>query len=494
MSNEPHAVLLPDLVRDAARRTPHAASVRAGDTTLSYLELDLLADRYACALAASGVGPGDRVVLWTAKSVDTVAVMQATLRLGAVYVPVTSSNPAPRVRRIADGCAAAVVLGEEALDGDPRSVSLAELRAMPRRPDSPDPTVEVRATPEDCAFILYTSGSTGAPKGVCISHRNALAFVHWAVAETGLTADDRLANHAPFNFDLSVFDLYGAFHAGACVDLVPAALAYAPKALTRFLVEHDITVWYSVPSALQLMAGDGGLLDHGPPPSLRVCVFAGEPFPIADVLRLRAAWPAVRMFNWYGPTETNVCTSYEVTSLDLDRTRPLPIGTACSSDRVWLDPAGAELAEIVVDGPTVMLGYWGHPRQDGPYRTGDLGRVDADGNLEYVGRLDQMVKVRGHRVEPGEIEAVLSTHPAVETVAVVVAGTGFAAKIYAVVVPVDGHRPTTLGLKAHCAAQLPTYMVIDAMRLVPELPRTPNGKVDRAALTTMCDSASGVPA
>jgi len=488
MRNHSDPVLLPALVRDAARRTPHAPAMRDGDTTATYGELDRLSDRYAHALAASGVGRGDRVVLWTVKSVDTVAVMQAALRLGAVYVPVTSSNPAPRVKLIADGCAAAIILTDEPLDGDPRFTSLAELRAAPHRPDAPAPGVE--ATPDDPAFILYTSGSTGEPKGVCISHRNALAFVRWAAAETGLVPGDRLANHAPFNFDLSVFDLYGAFHAGACVDLIPAAVAYAPEALTQFLFKRDITVWYSVPSALQLMASDGGLLDGGPPPSLRVCVFAGEPFPIAGVLRLRASWPAVRMFNWYGPTETNVCTSYEVTSRDLARTRPLPIGMACGSDRVWLEPPGTDLGEIVVAGPTVMLGYWGHPRQDGPYRTGDLGRIDADGNLEYVGRRDQMVKVRGHRVEPSEIEAVLTAHPAVEAVAVVVAGAGLDARIHAVVIPVDGRRPTTLGLKAHCAAHLPTYMVIDAMRLVAELPRTANGKVDRAALTAICEGAA----
>jgi amino acid adenylation domain-containing protein len=472
--------LLHDLVLAAARRDAGADAVCAPSESATYGELSALAGRYAAALAGLGVAQGDRVVIWCEKSVDVVALTQAALRMGAIYVPVAPSNPVPRLGRITASCRPAVVVTDSA--GARKAagwtgallVTFDDLRAATGPAPAP-----VAITPDSPAYILYTSGSTGEPKGVCVSHRNALAFVEWAAAEVGLHAGDRLANHAPFNFDLSVFDLYGAFLAGASVHLVPGTAAYAPEQLVELVEQRRLTVWYSVPSVLLLMMRQTDLLSRPAPESLRVCVFAGEPFPLDDVLALRRAWPSVRLFNWYGPTETNVCTSYEVTEKDLARTRPLPIGTACSGDRVWLDSDG----EILVEGPTVMIGYWDRPRQDGPYRTGDLGRVDEAGRLEYAGRRDHMVKVRGHRVELGEIEAALGTHEAVDRAVAVVRGTGMAARIEAVVVARPGPAPTLIQLKRHCAEQLPAYMIIDDLRLVDELPRTANGKTDRAALS-----------
>jgi amino acid adenylation domain-containing protein len=487
---------LHQLLSDSARAFPDSLAVSGHQESATYGELDRLADRYAAALAGRGVRPGDRVVVWSHKGVAAVAVMQAALRIGAVYIPVTGSNPPARLSLIVDGAAPALVVAdagaaERAAGADwaGRLVSLADLLAEGLPGTAPAP---YRNEPDDPAYILYTSGSTGTPKGVCISHRNALAFVEWAAAELETGPGDRLSNHAPFNFDLSVFDLYAAFRSGASVHLVPEDMAYAPAQLARFLREEEITVWYSVPSALGLMMRDGRLLDEAPPAALRACVFAGEPFALPQAQQLRRAWPKVRMLNWYGPTETNVCTSYEVTDADLERDTPLPIGRACSGDTVALETGGAgddsgtggagDEGEIVVSGPTVMLGYWGRERHEGPYRTGDIARRDEDGTLHYVGRRDHMVKIRGHRVEPGEIEAALMSMDSVADAAAVVVGSGFGARLHAALIPSGAQPPSLLAVKRRCAERLPTYMIVDRISVCDDLPRTPNGKLDRRGL------------
>jgi clorobiocin biosynthesis protein CloN4 len=312
--------------------------------------------------------------------------------------------------------------------------------------------------------------------------------VDWAVAELAPEPADRFANHAPFTFDLSVLDLYAAFAAGASVHLIPAELSYAPVQLVEFLYRQQISVWYSVPSALALMMRQGGLLERPAPEALRTVLFAGEPFPIVQ-LRALAAWiPQGRLLNLYGPTETNVCTYHEVAPADLDRDRPVPIGIAASGDKVWAQRADGAVAgpgeegEVVVDGPTVMLGYWGQPRPAGPYHTGDFARVRPDGSFDYLGRRDHMVKVRGHRIELGEVESVLAQHTDVAEAATVVVGDGVDARLVAFVVPHAGRQPGPLALRQHSAERLPRYMIADELHVLPGLPRTENGKIDRRAL------------
>ncbi|MFD9460097.1 amino acid adenylation domain-containing protein [Streptomyces sp. NPDC060027] len=476
------------LVIEAAVRRPGAPAVGAPSGSFTYGELDAAADAIAARLDRRGVRRGDRVVLWTGKSPETVAAMQAVLRLGAAYVPVDGSSPVARVAAIARDCAARVVVTDRARVPRISGEVAADVTCVETDgPYDPAPPVDAATTDDDLAYILYTSGSTGTPKGVCLTHGNARAFVDWAHDLLTPTEDDRFANHAPFTFDLSVLDLYVAFRAAARVCLVPPELSFAPAQLVEYLHSERISVWYSVPSALAVMMRYGGLLDRPAPDALHTVLFAGEPFPVAQ-LRDLAGWTGARMMNLYGPTETNVCTFHEVTKADLDRDRPVPIGIAAGGDRVWAlradggVAAAGEEGELVVDGPTVMPGYWGHPPRSGPYRTGDLVRVLPGGVFDYLGRRDQMVKIRGHRVELGEVESVLENHADVAEAAAVAVGEGVDTRLVAFVAPRAGGDLGALALRRHLAEHLPRYMVADEVRILSPLPRNGNGKIDRPAL------------
>ncbi|MCG8422991.1 MAG: amino acid adenylation domain-containing protein [Proteobacteria bacterium] len=494
---------LTELVVGAARRDPMALAIRGPDGTLTYGELDALANQIARCLAAMGVEPGDRVALWLDKGVRAVACMQGVLRCGAVYVPVDPMSPRHRAQACLRDCDVAAVVATTA-----RLEQLDQLVATERCLCIDDDagcfvawskltTYSTQAIPlppvdlDALAYILYTSGSTGTPKGVCITHRNALAFVEWAARELDVRADDRLGNHAPFHFDLSVLDLYVAFLAGAQVVIVAEGAAYSPRLLVEFIAREALTIWYSVPSVLVLMMENGGLLHPSTVLALRAIVFAGEVFPPKHLARLRQRFPSPRYLNFYGPTETNVCTFHEVRDEDLKTGLPLPIGVAASGDRVWARTAEGTAAapgqegELMCEGPTVMAGYWGHPPHRGVYGTGDLVRCRPDGSFDYIGRRDAMVKVRGHRIELGEIEAALIRHDGVHEAAVLVNGTGMEARIVAFIVGRDNPAPSLLQLKSHCASYVPRYMIVDEVRELSALPRTRNGKIDRLRLAEL---------
>jgi amino acid adenylation domain-containing protein len=482
-----------ELVRARAQASPGALAVSGPDGDMTYGELDQAADALAHALLRRGVRRGDRVALWLPKSAGMVAAMQSVLRIGAVYVPVDPLSPVARAVRVLQDCDPVVVICSAQLA---EQLGAAGIEAVLRYPgetqDTPaHPVPDPGGSPDDPAYILYTSGSTGRPKGVCLSHRNALAFIEWAAHEIAASETDRFAGHAPFHFDLSVLDLYVAFSAGASVHLIPAELSFSPRALVDFAINQQVTVWYSVPSALIMMMRDGNMLDENAARvALRAVLFAGEPFPPKHLRRFRNRFQDIRLLNLYGPTETNVCTFYEVRDVPEHQVHPVPIGRACSGDRVWAvrddgtATAPGEEGELIVDGPSVMLGYWGKipPGGSSPYRTGDRVLMLESGDYHYLGRLDDMVKIRGHRVELGEITAALQAHPDVSDVAVVLAGTGIEARLVAYIVPAGPRRPGLLDIKQHCAAILPRYMIVDAVRYVNDLPRTGTGKVDRRSL------------
>jgi amino acid adenylation domain-containing protein len=497
------------LVTTWATLTPDQIAVDGPSESLSYRELDALANRFAHAFKAVGVAPGDRVGIHLPRAGQTVAAMLGASRAGAVYVPLDPSSPPPRMRAIVTDCDLRhVVIAPDLLDNW-LSASLcapvehfflaadAPLPALPAPAcahawsevlaHSPSPIAPTSDNPDDLAYLLYTSGSTGTPKGVMLSHRNALSFSEWTADLITLSPTDRVASVAPFHFDLSVFDLWATLARGATLVIVDeATVRSGPRMLDR-IASKAITVWYSVPSALVLMLDHGRLAEKGAP-SLRVVFFAGEVFPIKHLRRTMAALPQARFFNLFGPTETNVCLAHEVPAIPPDNVQAIPIGRPSCGDKIAiLDqhrrpvPDG-EIGELFVDGPTVMLGYWsGGQRTPAkrPYPTGDFVARRPDGEIMYHGRRDHMVKVRGFRIELAEVEAALTSHPGIRE-AIAFAAEG---RLWAAVQPSDKDL-SVLAIKRHCAERLPPYMIPSDIRLLGDMPRTSSGKIDRVGLRT----------
>jgi amino acid adenylation domain-containing protein len=388
-----------------------------------------------------------------------------------------------------------------ALDHAPAVIAIPEVgggRGISAAVGEAPQAATVDSEPDDLAYILYTSGSTGRPKGVMISHRNAQCFVDWCGNVLRPTSDDRFSSHAPLHFDLSILDVYTPIAHGGLLALIPEKLGKDPGALARFIQDARLTVWYSTPSILSLISEFGGVEDLDLS-TLRQVIFAGEVFPIAHLRRLHGQLPGRRYLNLYGPTETNVCTWYELPrEIEAERTEPYPIGVVCAHYEglvVDLDDrptTPGEEGELLITGPGVMQGYWDLDEQtrrafiniDGRhwYRTGDLVVELPDGNLEFHGRKDRMVKKRGYRVELGEIEAALYQHAEVREAAVVALPGPDGLVVRAHLTTRDGERISMIALKKFCADRLPVYMVPDQFRFHAELPKTSTDKMDYQTL------------
>jgi amino acid adenylation domain-containing protein len=515
--------LLHELLEASAAARPEAPAVIDRDRQLVYGDLDAQANRFAHLLLDLGLARGDRMGLFVDKSAEAVVAYYGALKAGAIVVPLDPQSPVVRVAHIAaDAGMRVMAIGTRQLqvldelcrrapalerlvlvDGDEHSAvpgggaAIVGRSALAGQAHTPP---GVTLTDRDIAYVLYTSGSTGRPKGVTLSHLNALTFVDWAVEEFAVTAADRLSSHAPLHFDLSVFDLFAASAAGASVALVPAELVPFPVEIAAFMERRQISVWYSVPSALSMLLMHGNLpardLSH-----LRTVLFAGEVFPTKYLVQLMALLPHRRFCNLYGPTETNACTWYDVPSLPASATAPIPIGRPIAGvevhavgedDRVV--PPG-ELGELCVRGPCVMQGYWSDPERTAQamrpidhtpspwptYRTGDVVRLGDDGDYIFLGRRDAQIKRRGYRIELGEIETAFYAHPAVVEAAIVaIPDEATTTRILAYVVARDDLEAADL--TEFVLQRIPRYMLPDEIEFRPVLPKTSTGKVDRRAL------------
>jgi amino acid adenylation domain-containing protein len=491
------------------------AIIEPGQGSITYGELNALANQLRDRLYQLGISRGDRVGIYLHKSIDSLAAILGILKTGAAYVPVDPGAPVARNAYILADCQVKVVIIEDCfvsdlaaewgasedlsrfliLDRTGGGKYIKEMLELAQANMPISPADSVNPALDDLAYILYTSGSTGKPKGVMLTNRAAISFVDWCSEAFEPDYNDRFSSHAPFHFDLSILDIYLPIKHGASLVLISEEIGKDPVRLGAMIAESNITIWYSAPSILSFLA-QYGKLERYDYASLRIVLFAGEVFPVKHLRALKKLLPHPRYFNLYGPTETNVCTFYEIPQIvPEDRMTPFPIGKACSNYRIGiLDEHGNEVepgkeGELCANGQGMMIGYWNLPEKTANaflvdfsgnkwYKTGDIVVEGPDGNYIYVARRDRMVKKRGYRIELGEIEAGLYRHPAIKEAAVVALQNDEGVKIRAFVSHHKDSRPSIIELKQFCAQNLPAYMVPDLFSFLDFLPKTSTDKID----------------
>jgi amino acid adenylation domain-containing protein len=514
----------------SAQRWPKRAALVVSGQSVTYGELR----RHAITLATTiqqhlGSGEPMTAAVLTDRSVTTFAGILGCLLAGRAYVPLNPNFPISKTRQMLR-CAASRVLivdaaGEaqlpELLDHvDPLLVILparADVRALAASWPEHEFLCASQIQPEaawrpvaqcanDLAYLLFTSGSTGVPKGVMVTHENVTHFVQSAVKRYGITADDRLSQMFDTTFDLSVFDMFVAWHQGACVCCPSRATLWNPDAFIR---DHRLTVWFSVPSAAHLM-NRLGALRPGRYPLLRWSLFCGERLTADTATAWAAAAPGSTVENLYGPTELTIaCTAYRWDSYRSPAEceggvvpigHPLPGMYAVVVDEYGIEVPPGDAGELLMVGPQRTPGYWRDEASTARafthvlgwaepfYRTGDrVSRGAEGGPLRFLGRLDHQIKVRGHRVELGEVESVLLEVPGVESAAALGWPTT-SAGAQGIAAFVTGHGVEPANVRQALRLKLQEHAVPQTIHVLPTLPLNANGKVDRIALTSLLEA------
>ena len=475
-------------LEESARRDPQHIAFADDAAALTYGELLRRAREIGSFL--HGRLPAQRPVLvYMDKSPDCLAAMLGAVYAGCFYTPIDPAMPESRLARIASVLEPDCVLCQRRYEEKARALCPEALVLcaddIPREVDEPG-LARVRAEhiDNDLLYVLFTSGSTGMPKGVAITHRSVIDFAEWACEALKITADCVFGNQAPLYFDNSVLDIYCALRMGAAVHFIPKKYFSFPGKMTEYLLAAGVNTIFWVPSALTAVAGSGAL--EKCVPALEGVFFCGETMPCRTLNAWRRALPGARFVNMYGPTEiTDVCTYFPV-ERDFADDDALPIGFPCANTRILLIDG-----EICVTGTCLSPGYYNAPERTAEafvpnslragvtelmYRTGDLGAYNERGELMFLGRRDSQIKRQGYRIELGEIECALCAHPQVD------AGCCFydakAEKIVAVYAGAAEEKPLLRALKE----KLPKYMLPDAFVRREALPTIGSGKIDRVLL------------
>jgi amino acid adenylation domain-containing protein len=470
---------------------------------LTYGELDNQSSSLAHHLKTMGIGINNRVGVVVPRVKDSVIIILAILKSGAAYVPLDPTWPDSRIIKIIKNCDLSALFTFKTMEFIDQYVNNIINISTSGWEDIIHDSVKLDSysdifSDDNLAYILYTSGSTGDPKGVSISHRAASFFANWAVKEFELTPNDKIAAVSPFTFDLSTFDLFAGLSAGCGIFLVDEQVKMFPSQFSKLLEEKAITVLYSVPSTLILLTNRGSLHKRNLN-NIRLVLFAGEVFPIQQFTALKKSLPdTIVYYNLYGPTETNVCTFYKIDELT-DLNQPLPIGKPLPGIELYCIPENnseyqdGNAGELCVAGPCLMNGYWNnqsmnqgiwidvnHVQYKKAYRTGDFVEKSSDGNWLYKGRIDGQIKHLGYRIEPGEVESCLiKGMPGSQVKVLTIIDQTKTSKLAAFFTYKSKlEKKDTDLLFEHCWKHLPPYMVPEILYQIEEMPLTDNGKIN----------------
>jgi len=453
--------------------SPNAIAFIEGNREITYQQIREESKRITSLLLNNNC---QRVVIAIDRGIDAVIAIYAVLNAGACYIPLDLKNPNDRLNYIINDVDCQYVLGQGVC---PDWVKKSHLWLDISLTVTTTEQQSIRPSPESLAAILYTSGSTGNPKGVAISHRAIKNFSDWAAKTFSVSKNTRIASLAPFHFDLSIFDIFCSLGRGATVIFIPNKLTLAPSRLTSWLSENQISIWYTVPSILSFIALKGSLLTT-PLPNLKTLLFAGEIFPTAQLTSLYRLLPAVKFYNLYGPTETNVCCYWLVDYNRLRDNTPIPIGHSACGSILTIDPDNSELK---VQSLNNLSGYWQRGKlvsaltADNNYCTGDKVSLNEKGEYCYHGRLDRMLKCSGYRVEPAEIEHAILQFAEVESCAVIGLRDSTSGQRPAAAVVLKKKASLSTLIKP-LKQKLPIYMFPCKFTELDFLPYLANGKVD----------------
>lgn len=522
--------LIHQSIEIGATNYPDQVAFRFRSESLTYRTLFLRACQVANVLRARGLKPNDRVGIHMPKSIELPIAVYGILIAGGAYVPVDANAPKNRIEFIIRDCGIRFLITNKEKH---RTITSLETREdLPiqtvigiNREDTTnreylawsdifhsDPTRPVESNSEDdLAYIMYTSGSTGIPKGLMHTHRSGLAYARFSSNLYGVTRGDILGNHAPLHFDISTFEFLTGPYIGATSVLIPEEEIMFPASLARFIEREKLSFWYSVPLALiQLLTR--GELEGVDLSSLRWVLFGGEPFPPKHLEALMYLLPKAKFSNVYGPAEVNQCTFYNIPQDFTADETSVPIGevwpgaTGIIVDENGNQTKGSALGELLISSSTMMRGYWNRDdlnenafatyklTQGSPqtfYRTGDLVFRNEQGKLMFSGRKDRQVKIRGYRVELEEIEATLTSCDSIEEAAVfVVPGHDDTIRLASRVSVRSGFEYDEKTILDFLRINLPTYAIPESIQAARDFPRTASGKIDRNQLSQVDQTGS----